>query len=238
MTRTSTHTSSTRSRARALAPLALAGVLALTGCGLTPGTAARVNGSSVSISDVDLLTRVQCRDISSNGQGQATSVAKVRAQSVNALIDSTLSKGYADTQRAGYDPRTLQQQMAQVTPVIATLDKADQGPVRDLIEGFRRQELRMLTIGQKLLAKQATSKAGTTKPSSDEALNAAYRARDSFVKKADVEIDPRYGPGAKGVAGAGDGSVSTAVSDFAKQGMAKQPAAAFTSGLPTSQKCG
>ena len=62
--------------------------------------------------------------------------------------------------------------------------------------------------------------------------------REQWAEGAQIDTDPRYSPDADGRPGGGSGSVSTAASDFAKQGAAEQVDPTYVAGLPDSQKCG
>ncbi len=69
-------------------------------------------------------------------------------------------------------------------------------------------------------------------------LNAGYQKREPWLKKVDIDTDPRYGPAGIGWPGGADPSVSKAVSSFAKSAGKAQPDPAWVSALPAGQKCG
>jgi hypothetical protein len=112
-------------KANRLVLLAVAGtsLLALTGCTQSPSVAARVDGATVSTSDVDFLTRMQCDTLdkaaanpaaqAQSGGVQTVSKAQVRTGMVNTLIQTELNRQIAAKQHLGYDRATLRQVMDQ-----------------------------------------------------------------------------------------------------------------------------
>jgi hypothetical protein len=216
-----------------LTPVAL---LALSGCGTHAGVSATVDGTKISTSDVDLLTRVQCDGLDqAQGSSGATTtpVAVVRQQALNGLIDSVLNEKFAAAKGGAYDKAAYRAEMNQVEQQLLTeVPKNDQDQMRAVIAQFDKGQLQAQEIGRRELLKQ-----GVAKPSADEDLNAAYTLRADWAKALKITVDPAYAPGKSGLPGTGDRSVSKPISDFAKQGVASQPATTWADGLPKVQKC-
>lgn len=229
-------------KARRLVMVAVAGValLPLSGCAQTGNDAAQVGDESVSTSDVDFLTRVQCealdkavKDPAQAGQVQAESRRSVRANMLNALVDSELNAQIAAKAKAGYDRATYRQLMDQVEPAVQAAPKKDRERFRDLIGGFYRGQLQVFELAKQKLALQ-----GASTPSDDEVQNAIASIQADFRKEIGVTINPVYGADANGTAGKVDPSLSVAVSSYAKKAAASPQTPDFVTGLPARQRCG
>ncbi|MET0839139.1 MAG: hypothetical protein ABWY19_10185, partial [Marmoricola sp.] len=72
----------------------------------------------------------------------------------------------------------------------------------------------------------------------DKLLQAGLQQRQTWLKKADITTDPRYGPDKDGYPSRDSASVSQARSTFAVDADKETPSPAFLSGLPANQKCG
>lgn len=232
-------------KANRLVLLAVGGasMLALTGCAQSGNVAARVGDTTVPTSDVDFLTHLQCGILDkaaakSPGQVKAVPMSRVRNQWVNALIDSELNRQLAAREDLSYDKETLRSAMDQFEPTLAQAPAKDRDRARDMIESIYRGQLEVVALAQRDLSRQ-----GVTSPSDDQVRQAVTKILDDFRKKVDVDINPQYGPGADGVAGSADPSLSRAVSSFAKDARAggsttSDPDATWVGGLPADQRCG
>ena len=220
---------------RALALLG-AGALLLTGCsGLTPGTAAVVEGTRITTSSVDRLAAAQCDAIeqaAKAGQAQAVPLARIKQQSLQLLLDIEVDEGFAEDEGIR-PPRSL----------VSYIDEQLQSQVQGL-KG-RAGEVLGETLQRYAASRAAVVQAGAeatgqeaTPDNLDQLVGAGLERRDAWFKKADVDTDSRYSPDADGTPGGGSGSVSTAASDFAEQGSSEQPDPAYVASLPASQKCG
>ncbi len=226
-----------------LVVLAVAGVavLGLSGCSeVTGGRAAKVGDTTISTSDVDFLTRMQCdsldkaaKDPAQAGQVQTVPTRQVRADMVNALVTSEVAAQLAAEKGTDYDKATYRQVMEQFEPVVQEVPKADQDRFRDLVGGFYRGQLQMYALAQEQLAK-----AGITNPSQEVVSDAVTGIEQDFRKDLDISVNPVFGPDAAGNAGAEDASLSRPVSAFAKQAASAKPSAEWVSGLPAGQRCG
>jgi len=218
------------------APAALLGLLVLTGCsGLTPGTAATVNGTRITDAQVDDLTRAQCTAAdraAKSGGSQALAVSSVKLQSLGLLMDTELSLQYAADQKIAVDSSLANGFYSQFEPGITPLP----GKARTVLE----DTFKNWAEGRAILV-QAGSEATGTKPDLNnlqQLLDAGLKQRGTWLKKVEIDTDARYAPAKNGFPGGGQGSVSEATSSFAKDAGSAQPKASFVSGLPANQKCG
>jgi hypothetical protein len=227
-------------KANRLVLLAVAGtsVLALTGCTQSPTVAARVDGKTVSTSDVDFLTRMQCDTLdkaaadpqqAQSGNVQTVPKAQVRSGMVSTLIQAELNRQIAAQQHLGYDRSTLRDVMSQFESVVQQVPAKDRDRFRSMVEDVYRGQLQVYTLAQDELAKL-----GNRQPTQSEVDNAVGAIQDKYRKTVDVEVNPSYG----GVAGATDPSLSVPVSSFAKQAQSARPDATWVTKLPRNQRCG
>jgi hypothetical protein len=206
-------------------------LLVLSGCaGLQPGAAATIGDESIRRSQVDDVTRISC-DLGV-GQG-AQPRSAVSRDIVNAMVTTRTDTLYAESVGASYDKAQLQTRVQQLKDSLTKLSDTDRDLYVQVVGDYLRSQLMITDVGTKALKEK-----GTAKPGNDEALNEGSKLSAAWVKKhLDVQIDPRYNPGASGKAGGGDGSVSRPVSPYAKSaaGAAKP---AFVTALPAELRCG
>lgn len=230
-------------KANRLLLVAVAGtVLSLTGCTQSGNVAARVGDSTVTTSEVDFLTQVQCDSLdkaaedpsqSAGGASQKVATSQVRAGMVNTLIVSELNRQLAEREDLTYDKATLRALMDQLGPVVEEVPEDDRDRFREIVEGVYRGQLQVYTLAEGELAGR-----GLANPSQDEVEQTVAAIQDEFRKSVDIEVNPEYGADAEGHAGAVDPSLSLAVSSFAKQSKSQSPKASWVEGLPADQRCG
>jgi hypothetical protein len=211
-------------------------LLVLSGCGgLTPGTASVVNGTRITTDEVQELADAQCSGVALSvklKQGQASARKKQEEGALSLLMDIALNRDFGESLDVEPRPESVQAIYAQVEPLIESLP-AKQRPVTE--EVFHRwAEARdvMTQVGEQEAGQQITQE------NAEALINAAYEKRQEWLKKIDIDTNPRYAPDEDGFPGAGDGSVSRASSDFAKSATATEPDATWVGGLPASQRCG
>ncbi|HET8559414.1 MAG TPA: hypothetical protein VFL69_02750 [Marmoricola sp.] len=219
---------------RSLALVAAAtAVLALAGCGVgSSSAAAHVNGKPVPTSDVDLLARITCTDLSNSQSVSGTNtrpISVVRGQAVQALIDADVADMMARQRGTSYDKKQLALTMGQVDNALPQLPEADRQPARDLVERLVRAGLEVQEIGRQALVAE-----GQAHPGSQAAVAKGQELQRAFEKKADIEVDPRY---ATARSATGD-QMSIPVSSFARSGAQSQPSQLWSVQLPASQRCG
>ncbi len=230
-----------RTRSVRRAPLtALAAVAALTlgGCGtLPPGTAAVVDGTTISRSDVTELAEAQCaglKQAAKTGQSQTQEAPRKQLlqQALSLLMDIELSLKYGESEDVSPRAQQVATTYSQIDPLIKTLPEKYRDFMSDVFHRWAAGRDVLTQVGQQATGEQDT-------PANTEALlNAGYQKREPWLKKVTIDTDPRYGPAAD-VAwpGGSDPSVSKAVSKYAKDAGKAQPTQAFVSALPANQKC-
>lgn len=219
------------------APAAALALLLLSGCGeLTPGTASVVNGTKITNDQVNALSDAQCvlrGTLTKAGSAPATSAARVRQESLGLLMDAELSQQFGKSEKVTADKVLAAGFLGQVEPVFKPLPRNSREEFTSVFEEWSK--------GRAILVQIGAESTGTTPTlqNLDQLLNAGLQARDAFLKKSDIDTDPRYAPDKDGFpGGGGDGSVSKASSAFAKGGSAAELDAKWVTGLPASQKCG
>jgi hypothetical protein len=218
-----------------------ASMLALSGCAQSGSVAARVGDTTVSTSDVDFLTEVQCDILdkaAKQGEVRAVPVSRVRNQWVNTLVDAELNRQLAAREDLDYDRATLRSAMDQFESTLSQAPAKDRDRAREMIESIYRGQLQLVGLAQRNLASQ-----GVTQPTEDDLRQAVSKALEDFRKKVDVEVNPAYGPDDDDLAGAVDPSLSKAVSSYAKgsrDGLSTtaDPDASWVGDLPGDQRCG
>ncbi|MCW2757917.1 MAG: hypothetical protein JWO46_1663 [Nocardioidaceae bacterium] len=220
----------TRSRVTRLFIGAVA-LVVLSACGHQPGSAFQVGSTSVDRGTVDSVADAECTLI--KGQGQAVPRAKLLWSIVNALVLSTAQIAYGDSHGTTYDPAPLRAQLSQLDTALAGLKSAQRSDLRGAISDSLKGELIALSVGRKALEDQ-----GTTSPQDDAARAAGNKIVMAWATKQGVDIDPRYNLGKSDQAGAGDGSISKAVSSYAKSSASGSASKTFLAQLPKSQLCG
>lgn len=222
------------------APLAVAAVVLLTGCGavpdLNPGVAVRVVDDTVSTRDIEDLATDYCSALSSGDQaGGAVPNHFVYGLSASSLgLRSAATQLMAEhdvTLDASYDKAVEQAKKEQ----LAGLDEAQRDAVVEVGAAAIYVSAAETSVGRKVLSSEGQG--GT--PSDEDALAAGEKEFVAWIDDHDVRVDPKYGVSIDtGKAVLADTSVSYAVSDVAKAGQAEQPDNALAAALPESQRCG
>lgn len=223
-----------RTLLRAAAPLAALALL--TGCGeLPPGTAATVNGTRVTVAQVDDLVQANCAGAeraTASGQNATMPLNQVRQRSLGLLIDNELNRQFGRARHITPDPNLAAGFFQQFQPGIEPLPEQARSELTQVFGDWARGRAVLIEAG---------SRATGQKPGGgnmDQLLRAGLQQRTTWLSSAEVVTDPRYGPDEHGFPGGGDGSVSRPVSDFAKKASAAQSDPAWVSSLPAGQKCG
>jgi hypothetical protein len=211
-------------------------LLLLTGCGeITPGTASVVNGTRITNDEVNDLAEAQCSGVAlaaKTQQGQASSRKKLEEGALSLLMDIRLNLDFGKSFGIEPRPASVKAIYAAIAPLIEALPAKHRPVTEGVFQRWAEARDVMTQIGEQTTGQQATPENG------DAVINAAYQAREPWVKKAKIDTDPRYAPNEDGLPGTGDGSVSRPSSDFAKGASAAEPDPKWISGLPASQKCG
>lgn len=220
-------------RTTVAAAVVVAGAL-LSGCSGQPGSAAVVNGTSISASAVDGAAAALCSAQTDGGQAtEALASRGARQAAVQFLIDGELSRQYAEKEGVEPDQEEVSATLQQNQATIDALPQDVKQDFEDLLVGFRESELILSQVGITSLQEQ-----GAEAPTPEEATAEGARLRAEWAAPLTVEVDPRFGIYAKGSLRPASGSVSIAVSERARAGAAADPGADWIASLPASQKCG
>ncbi|HZJ05379.1 MAG TPA: hypothetical protein VFD59_07905 [Nocardioidaceae bacterium] len=225
-------------RAVKLAALASAALVALTGCaGLQPGSAAVVGSESISHQMVDDLANALCsaNAASAEAQGQVApeqSTRSAREGAVQILLDMTLSQQFGEERGVDPDPQQVSQAIAPNEQGVALLPEELQEGFRAVLQGYTEGQLMVAKIGRESLESDGQGQA-----TERQVIAEGQRLRAEFVQGLDVEVDPRYGAYSNGAVAPGASSLSVPASDEARAGAQAEPAPAWVSALPASQKC-
>jgi hypothetical protein len=213
----------THRRAGAAASAALAALL-LTGCSAStsPGAAAVVDGTTISMDQADETAEVYCQVslFSSAQTGGATTIdnADVRRQAVSELVSAVVAQDVAEREDLRI-PRSAyvftREQRAQVAQALPDLDLDE--VVRVLEDGQRTYAIAE-RLGEAATGQQVTEQNAAQVQEAGRAVLA------DAVRRADVSIDPRFGLGSDGRQVATSGSLSVASSADAQERALSAPA--------------
>lgn len=197
---------------RAVGGVVLAGLL-LSGCAasMSPGSAAVVDGTTISMDEADRTAAVYCEvalfSSAQSGAGGTVDNADVRRQAVSELVTGVVAEAVAERQeldvpRSAYVfTREQRDQVAEALPDV-DVDEA----VRVLEAGQRTYAI------AERLGEIATGEE-TTEENASDIQEAGRAVLADALREADVSIDPRFGLGddATQVATSGSLSVSSDV---------------------------
>lgn len=211
----------------------LVAALFLLGACASHDVAARVGGETISSADVDTLTKAECTLAGMVGQ-QATAqpVRQRRTAALGQLIDLEIFQ-LAAQEGGDYDKAAYAGELARLRQEIAVLP----GDVRERTEEIYADYIKgILQLREASLASLAAQ--GIRQPDQAQ-LEAELQARYAAAREGvEIEINPAYSPDGRGIPGSQDGSLSVAVSDYAKQAGAAQPDPEYVGGLAPKLLCG
>jgi peptidyl-prolyl cis-trans isomerase SurA len=215
-----------------LIALASASLLLLTGCGsvdLHPGVAAQVGDDTISMSQVDDVTRSYCSAAESQLQaGQVLAQRYLRGQVAGALALRAAVDQFADEQ--------------DVTPTEDYQKAVDQAKASPTLAGLPADQAQALIDVQGIpIYVQAVEKAVGEKQGAadDAATKAGQEAFLGWLDDQDIELDPRLGVSIeKGTTTGADTSLSYALGETATKADADDPDTTYAATLPDSQRCG
>ncbi|MEH3068708.1 MAG: hypothetical protein PGN15_11925 [Aeromicrobium erythreum] len=196
-----------RSAGALVPPLALTAVL-LAGCGgsISPGAAATVDGTTITMAQADRTADVLCEvslfSAAQSGGGSTIDNADVRRQAVSELVSGVVAREVAAREGIRV-PRSAYvftgEQRAQVEQALPDVDVDE--AVRVLEAGQRTY-----AIAEKLGEAATGQRADDT--NAQQLQQAGRSVLADALRKADVSIDPRFGLGDDGQQMAATGSLS------------------------------
>jgi hypothetical protein len=224
-----------RARIVKVSALVAGAMLALSGCGQHPGSAAVVGDTRITDGTVDDAASALCSAniTGAAAQGQpkpdlATRGARQAALSL--LIDSELSRQYGAAKGIVPSRSEVSSALAQNKQTITLLPENRKEDFTELLRGYVEGQLVTVQAGQ--------AQVGDGAPQ-EEAMAAGTQLRNEWAASQgiEVEVDPRYGEYAEGSLAGTSGSLSFPVSQRAVAGANSEPGAEWVAGLPLSQKC-
>lgn len=214
-----------------LLPVLAAAALTLTACG--GQVAARVGDTTITVDRVDALTDVECALVAAAGQGGSTQIRQRRQVTLNRLIDREVLLEVAREHGAGYDREAYLAQLGQMRNDLAPLPEEQREVAEEFFSDYIK---RVLQLSQIATAEVEASGAAT--PGQEQVQQAMQALYAEARGKLDIDVNPSFAPDEHGVPGAGDGSLSAVVSDYAKQAADPEGGTDYLAGLPKNQLCG
>lgn len=208
-----------------LATLGIA-VIALTACaGVNPGSAAVVDGESISMKTADEASTAYCKlslSVAAQQGVKTVSSGDSRRQAITDLIMYAVAKKVEKQQGVAVDPTTYVITAAQKTQIAQAFPRADLTQIGDAIE--RSQETYSIIV--------ALGQASTGKVMADDTKAAIEQAGQADIVKAykssDISIDPRFGLN----------DLTQKIGDTGSLSIAEVAGTeADPSGLPPAQRC-
>jgi hypothetical protein len=227
-----------RARKVRVAALGAAAVMALAGCGLTPGAAAVVGDETITTAELDDAAQALCAAniAGAEARGQSSPVLASRGArqgALQVLIESELTHQFAASRGVEPDQQQVSQAVEANQSALAMIPKSEREQFVELLRGFAEGQVMLLEIGRNALAEQ-----GNEDPTEQEATAEGLRLRQQWAEQhSDVEVAPKYGAYEDGALRPGSGSLSIPVSERARAGAVADPPSGWVSELPASQTC-
>lgn len=213
----------TRSDVRAIGAAVLVGLL-LTGCSasMSPGDAAVVSGTPISMDRADETAEVYCRvsllSRAQAGAGASIDNAEVRRQAVSELVSGAVARMVAEREGIHVPPSAYVFTREQRSQVGRALPDADVDQVVRVLEDGQRTYAIAERLGEAATGQQVTQQNAAQVQEAGRAVLA------DALKQADVTIDPRFGLGRDGRQVATTGSLSARATATAPDRPATVPA--------------
>ncbi|HEX6874391.1 MAG TPA: hypothetical protein VF165_01920 [Nocardioidaceae bacterium] len=216
-----------------LAAVAAGAMTMLAGCGFHPGAAAVVGSQTITREEVDDVAQAFCSAqlASAKAANQPAPTVPTRAAreaALQFLLEADIYQQFGKQEGVEANPQQVSQVVAQQAGGLEVLPKHEQQVLRSALHDYAEGRLMLLEVGRQAAGAQA---------SESQAMSAGNQMLVKYVKKLDVEVDPRYGAFENGTFKRGGASLSVAASDEARAGDKEQPDQSFVAQLPASQQC-
>lgn len=214
-----------------------ASALLLSGCAgsASPGVAVRVGDETIGSSRISAATEHLCTALSPQfeSEGQVVPIGAISQFVVRVLALGSQAEQIAEehgiTPSAAYERDVAERERA-----AASMPEEAR---EDYVEVMSTQAYASDVLDQVGRAKLAAE--GFDEPTLDQVTQAGSDVFAVWPDANGIEVDPKHGLELKdGQLLPSDTNLSLAVSDEAKAGLEAQPDAAYTSSLPSSQRCG
>ncbi len=228
----------TRWRKHRLAGLAVVAALAVSSCTFHPGSAAVVNGTSISQRTVDDLVGAACDYITllgqkNSGASQPRPVSFFKHLFTQSYISFGITAKAARELRVSVSPAAIAK-LTDQQPLPAGLSAGDREKLTAFFTGSARAQLQQEVIGAHL-----NDPAVTTADNVSQAdLPAAKPYLATYERKQSVQVNPAYGSWNGQRLVDTDGSLSVPQSAVAGTWLRLRQSSSDTTGLPANQVCG
>lgn len=230
-------------RRRAAAGVAALAVLAVSGCGSTnlhSGSAAVVDGTAISQSQVDTMVMAACGFIKANNEanhqpGLNQSVAGLRNNLANSYIVFLLDDRAARKLHISISEAAISRFPS---PIPKGVSAADRATLKQFFHQATKSQLQEAVIGEHLKDPSVTTADKITRANITSYGHAAMNYLSRFRVNQDVTVNPSLGIWSGTALQPGSGSLSDAVSTKAKKWLTLRSGGGSPSDLPTSQRCG
>jgi hypothetical protein len=226
-----------------VAALVVVGALAVTGCDVHPGSAAVVNGTSISESKVDNLVLAACAfikvgRIKSGGQTPGQSMASLRQVILEDLINFQITREAAARLHLTVSEAKIGEASAN-QPIPASLSSSEREQLQQFFRASSVAQLHQAVIGAHLQNHSVTNADNVTTNNVSRLVSASQKYLRTFSEKQDVVVNPKYGAWNGHNLVDVNGSLSAPASEAAKHWAAlRRVDSSSVEGLPPSQVCG
>lgn len=221
-----------------LSALVLPGLL--TGCGVAgtgihPGAAAEVGDDTISMSTVDRTASNYCSAVEDQlaQNNQVLPLRYLRAGIAGQLALVSAARQLAD--EYGVEPGAqYARKVSELQGAISELSEGEQEAVIDVESSSTYISSVQLAVGEQVLREQ-----GARNPQGEAAAEAGREAFTEWLDENEVSVDPKLGISIEdATAVPTDSSVSYAVGETARLGLAETPDQEYAASLPESLRCG
>lgn len=224
---------------RRIAGLAMVVALGVSGCTFHPGSAAVVNGTTISQSNVDDLVLAACDftelvNRKNPSSAQARPVSYFKHLFTQDLISFEITAKAAREMHLSVSPAAIAKITSQQS-LPDGLSAGDRDRLTEFFTGAARSQLQQAVIGAHLKDSSVTTADNVT----PDDVTAANKFMAAYTRKQSVQVNPAYGSWDGHRVGDTDGSLSVPESAAAGTWLRlRQNNASGATGLPPNQVCG
>jgi hypothetical protein len=228
---------------RAVAALAVVGVLAVTGCDAHPGSAAVINGSSISQSKVDNLVLAAC-DFTKVGRVQSggTTPGQSMANLRHVILQDLITFEIAGEAAAHLHLTVSQAKIGEATAnqsIPQSLSSSEREQLQQFFRASSVAQLQQAVIGAHLNDPTVTNADSVTNNNVAKLVSQAQKYLQTFTAKQDIVVNPQYGAWNGHTLVDASGSLSKPASQAALRWITlRRSASSSVAELPPSQVCG
>jgi hypothetical protein len=221
------------SMSRTLGAVGALSVLVLTGCGaVQPGTAVEVGDDSIPLSEVDEVASDFCSAIEPQLEAQPQSIPNsyLRGGIAGTLALRSVAEQVAAEYGVEADSQRYQEAVRELRTNVEPVPEEFRESVIEVESAPQYVEAIQAAVGEQELDGQGEY---------EEFVAAGSEVFTDWIAENGVEFDPALNTELKdGAISTVDGSVSFAVSEAARNGLAAEPNGALARQLPDAHRCG